>query len=142
MDPVLKAYAISLVALYAKTFLNSAWQARHRIGNKAFVYPEDAKLFGAGAAPVAQDVDGAVRGANAWRNDTENIPLFLFLGLVYYLVGGSPTAAPWYFYTFVVARVFHTIFLLAGMQPWRFIFFMLGQLCMIGMAANILGKGL
>lgn len=138
MDPVLKAYAITLVALYFKTFLNSGYQGRHRIGNQAFVYPEDAKLFGKGVEPVAEDLPAVQRGSAAWRNDVENIPLFLFLGLVYYLVEASPGAAPAYFYTFLVARIFHTIALIGGLQPWRFIAFVLGQLCMMGMAVQIL----
>ncbi|MFT4571302.1 MAG: glutathione S-transferase [Hyphomicrobiaceae bacterium] len=137
MDPVLKAYAISVVVLYFKTFATSLVQAASRFSSKTFVNPEDARAFG-GVAPAAQDADGALRGAAVWRNDVENLPLFMFLGLVYYLVEASPSAAPTYFYTYVAARIVHSIVFFLGLQPWRFLAFLLGQLCMIGMAVQIL----
>jgi len=46
------------------------------------------------------------RAAMAWRNDLENIPIFLFLGLIYVTLGCSPEGAYIYFTIFIVARFF------------------------------------
>jgi glutathione S-transferase len=137
MTPAIRAYAITVVLLFFKMLANSGVQAYHRLGRKAFVNPEDARFFGA-PAPLAQDLPEVQRAAAVWRNDLENIPIFLFLGLIYVLIGGSHAAAPYYFGAFVVARYAHMIFYLKAMQPWRFLAFLAGQLACIGLAVQIL----
>jgi uncharacterized MAPEG superfamily protein len=137
MSPAMKAYAITTVLLFVKMLANSAVQAYHRIGKKAFAIPEDARFFG-GVEPLVQDLPEVQRASAIWRNDLENIPIFLFLALVYVLVDGSPSAAPYYFGTFVVARFAHMLFYMNAMQPWRFLAFLVGQLASLGLAVQIL----
>ncbi len=137
MTPAIEAYAITVVLLFVKMLANSGVQGYHRIGKKAFAIPEDARFFGA-TAPLAQDLPEVQRASAVWRNDLENIPIFLFLGLVYVLIGESHAAAPYYFGTFVVARYAHMIFYLNAMQPWRFLAFLVGQLAAVGLAVQIL----
>lgn len=64
-------------------------------------------------APLAQ------RCASVWRNDLENIPLFLFAALIFTVLGGSENLAAWLFGTYIVARYLHTVSYLLGRQPWR-----------------------
>jgi glutathione S-transferase len=133
----MKAYAITVVLLFVKMLANSGVQGYHRIGKKAFAIPEDARFFG-GNAPLAQDLPEVQRASAVWRNDLENIPIFLFLAFVYVTVDAPGSAAPAYFGTFVVARFAHMIFYLNAMQPWRFLAFLVGQLACLGLAAQIL----
>ena len=137
MNPAIKAYAITPVLLFFKMFCNSAVQGYHRIGKRSFAIPEDARFFG-GNEPLAQDLPQVQRASAVWRNDLENIPIFLFLALVYVMIGGSPWAAPYYFGTFVIARFAHMFFYLNAMQPWRFLAFLVGQLASLGLAVQIL----
>jgi uncharacterized MAPEG superfamily protein len=133
----MRAYAITTVLLFLKMTANSGIQAYHRIGKKAFAIPEDARFFG-GSEPLAQDLPQVQRASAIWRNDLENIPIFLFLALVYVLTDPDPSAAPYYFGTFVVARFAHMFFYANAMQPWRFLAFLVGQLATIGLAVQIL----
>jgi uncharacterized MAPEG superfamily protein len=71
-------------------------------------------------------------------NDLENIPIFLVLGLLFVIMGGSQEGAQAYFYTFVIARILHTVVYLAGLQPWRTLTWAVQVLVMIGLAVQIL----
>jgi len=73
-----------------------------------------------------------------WRNDLENIPIFLFLGLIYVLAGGPAGPAAIYFTVFTVARILHTITYLRGMQPWRTISYTVGGLATLALAIHVL----
>jgi uncharacterized MAPEG superfamily protein len=139
MTPALRLYAITTALLFFKMAINSGIQGFHRIGKKAFVNPEDARLFG-GTPPRAAELPQVQRAAAVWRNDLENIPIFLFLALVFTLADISPDGAPWYFGTFVVARFAHMVFYMNAMQPWRFLAYTTGQLACVGMAVQILLK--
>ena len=78
------------------------------------------------------------RAAAAWRNDLENIPIFLFLGLIYVTLGCWPEGAYIYFSIFVVARILHTIAYLRGLQPARTIFYALGLCVCVALSVQIL----
>ncbi|HYC55507.1 MAG TPA: MAPEG family protein [Candidatus Binatia bacterium] len=135
MNPAMRAYAITCVLLFFKMTINSILQAYHRIGRRHFVHAEDAKYFG---GTSGEDLPQVQRASAVWRNDLENIPIFLFLALVFVLVEASPDGAAAYFATFVVARYLHTFFFVQGMQPWRFLSFTLGQAVCLGLAVRIL----
>ncbi len=109
--------------------------ARYRTGARKFANPEDAKMFGAELVP--QEVPAVQRANNAWRNDLENIPMFLILALVYAIAGLSPTMFIVYCTVFTVARVLHTIFYLNAMQPWRTIAFSVGALAMVALIIHL-----
>jgi len=84
------------------------------------------------AAPAADELPIVKRAAACWRNDLENIPIFLFLGLNYVTLGCWPTGAFVYFTIFAVARVLHTIVYLRGLQPARTICYGVGAtICLI-----------
>ena len=137
MSSALYWYAVSSVVLFVKMLFVSNYQAYYRLTTKTFVNPEDARTFGKGTAAAAE-LPPVARAANVWRNDVENIPIFLALGVAYVMVGASERAAAWYFVGFTLSRIAHTASYLGGLQPWRTISYTVGILCLIGMSVNIL----
>ena len=130
-------YALITVFLFFKMGANSIVQGRARTSAMAFPNPEDARLFGA-PAPAADELPIVKRAAAAWRNDLENIPIFLFLGLIYVTLGCWPTGAFIYFSIFAIARTFHTIVYLRGLQPARTICYAVGILICVILSVHIL----
>jgi uncharacterized MAPEG superfamily protein len=130
-------YALITVILFFKMFSISLVQGAGRISTKTFVTPEDAEFF-AHAPPAKEEAPIVKRAANAWRNDLENIPIFLFLGLIYVTLGLWPEGAFIYFTIFVVARILHTITFILGLQPWRTIFFTVGMVICVILSIQIL----
>jgi uncharacterized membrane protein YecN with MAPEG domain len=118
MELAIQAYALTTVALFLKMFSTSTVQAMSRLGAHSFVNPEDASYY-ARTAAAAEETALVQRAQAVWRNDLENIPIFLFLGLVYILARCWPLGAAIYFSIFVLARIFHAIFYFQAMQPWR-----------------------
>jgi uncharacterized MAPEG superfamily protein len=57
---------------------------------------------------------------------------------IYVATGASHQGALIYCGTFVVVRFLHSIFYLAGVQPFRTITFAIGVLTIIGMAVHVL----
>ncbi len=133
-----KFYALTTVILFFKMFAISAVQALARTGTKTFTNPEDAQFFGA-SAPAADEMPIVKRAAAAWRNDLENIPIFLFLGLIYVTLGCWPEGVYIYFTIFLIARILHTIAYLRGLQPARTIFYSLGVFACFALSIQILG---
>jgi uncharacterized MAPEG superfamily protein len=130
-------YALITVILFFKMVSISLVQGVGRVSTKTFVTPEDAEFF-AHAPPAQEEAPIVKRAVNAWRNDLENIPIFLFLGLIYVTLGLWPEGAFIYFSIFVVARILHTIAFLNGLQPWRTIFFTFGMAVCIILSIQIL----
>ncbi|MGA8640414.1 MAPEG family protein [Candidatus Binatus sp.] len=131
-------YALTTVILFFKMIAISVVQGVGRVNTKTFVTAEDARFF-AQAPPALEEAPIVKRAAMAWRNDLENIPMFLFLGLIYVTVGCWPEGAYIYFTIFVIARILHTIAYLNGMQPWRTIFFTVGMFVCVTLSIQILG---
>jgi uncharacterized MAPEG superfamily protein len=130
-------YAVITVILFFKMLALSTVQALARTSSKAFPNPEDAKFFGA-PAPVADELPIVKRAAAAWRNDLENIPIFLFLAMIYITLGCWPGGAFIYFTIFVVARILHTLAYLRAMQPARTIFYGIGIAMCVTLSVQIL----
>ncbi len=130
-------YSLITVILFFKMFANSLVQGRARTGTKTFVTPEDAQFFGA-AAPAADELPIVKRAAACWRNDLENIPIFLFLGMIYVTLGCWPAGAFIYFTIFAVARILHTVVYLRGLQPARTIFYAIGLIICFILSIHIL----
>jgi uncharacterized MAPEG superfamily protein len=118
MEPAAQAYALATVALFLKMFSGSIVQAIGRFGTNTFVNPEDARFYGR-TAPAAQEARLVLRAQAVWRNDLENLPIFVFRGLVYLIARCRPLGAAIYFSIFLVARIFHSIFYFKAMRPWR-----------------------
>jgi uncharacterized MAPEG superfamily protein len=129
-------YAIASTLLFLKMFAVSAYQGFQRIGKSTFKTPEDAAFVG--KKPADEELPQVQRAAKAWLNDLENIPIFLALGVAYILVEASPGSAAWLFLTFTGARYLHTVFYLAGIQPWRTVAYAAGIVCLFVMCFQIL----
>lgn len=122
--PALTPYAVAVTALFAKTTLTSVLQVVSRLRSGVFPIPEDARLMGRQPAPAESGF--VQRCANVWRNDTENLPLFMALSLAYVLLGAPAQSATLYFGAYVVLRYAHTLVFLRGLQPWRAVLFLAG----------------
>ena len=132
----LKLYAALTVILFFKMSAISIVQAIARTRGGVFTLPEDAKLFG--AKQMAEELPIVQRAARAWRNDLENIPIFLFLGFIFIMSPFSVRAEEIYFAIFAVARIAHTIFFLNAMQPWRTVAYTVGSLASVALAVHII----
>ena len=80
--------------------------------------------------------DNIERVRRAHRNDLENVLPFFGVGLLYLLTRPSLGAARVYFIGFLVARVLHSVFYVASLQPHRTIAFAVGGLLMLGMVVQ------
>jgi uncharacterized MAPEG superfamily protein len=126
---LLRMYAITAIVLALKMAAISIAQGRARLSAGVFTNPEDAKSFGAQLASAeAPAVD---RASKAWRNDLENIPIFLIIAWIYVYAGLSASAFVIYCIVFMIARIAHTICYLNAIQPWRTVAFTVGALTML-----------
>jgi uncharacterized MAPEG superfamily protein len=133
---LLETYALTAIVLELKMAAIALVQGRGRVTSGLFVLPEDAKLFAGTESPnEAPIVD---RASKAWRNDLENIPIFLILAGIYVMAGLSAKAFAFYCTVFVVMRIVHTYTFIKGIQPWRTVVFTIGVLAMFAMMIHIL----
>ncbi len=127
-------WAVCLVVLFCKMFALSVLQGIGRVLSGKFTRPEDAVLFADGEV-AKRDVPLVARAAQCWRNDLENIPIFLLVALGFVLAGGPDSWAMFYCVTFTVCRVLHSVFYLCAMQPHRTIIYSVGA-CIAFMVAG------
>src|SRR5215471_12494117 len=104
---LLQIYALTAIILAFKMSAISVVQGVARTRAKAYVNPEDARTFG--TSPAADEAPMVQRAARAWRNDLENIPIFLILAWIYVAAGLSHGLFLIYCTVFVIARIVHTI---------------------------------
>ncbi|SRR5579875_242456 len=128
-------YTITTIVLALKMASLAIVQGRSRVSTGIFVNPEDAVTFGGREAP--EEAPEVQRAARAWRNDLENIPIFLILAWIYVAAGLSLTAFIVYCIIFMVCRIGHTICYLNSIQPWRTIFFTVGALTMLALIVHL-----
>ena len=136
--PAFSCWSVCAVVLFVKMFALSLIQAGGRTLSGKFPRPEDARAFARGADPIDKDIPIVERATWAWRNDLENIPIFLFLSLAFLLAGGPDDRAVIYFSVFTTARVLHSIVYLLGKQPHRFLCYNLGVAATFVLAGHLL----
>lgn len=128
---LLKYWVLTTGFLAVKMWSNSMVQVVSRFKYKAFINEEDAKEFGsmlkAELVPVNEEHPLVQRASLCWRNDLENIPLFLIIALGYVMVGGNTNMGVAYFVVYCVCRVLHTFFYLNRIQPWRTVVYEIGS---------------
>jgi uncharacterized MAPEG superfamily protein len=129
-------YALTAIILTLKMAWISVVQGIARTNAKVFTVPEDAKMFGGKVA--ATEVPAVERAARAWRNDLENIPIFLILAAIYVMAGLSRGPFEIYCVVFIVMRILHTYSYLNSIQPWRTVAFTVGALAMFALVVNLL----
>lgn len=123
--PAFPAFVLALGALFLKTTLTSMVQVMSRFRSRAFTVPEDAALVRVRTS--RQEAAFVQRCGNVWRNDVENLPLFLALALAYVLSGATLSSAQTLFGAYVALRYAHTMVYLLGLQPWRMVMYLLGM---------------
>lgn len=142
-NPVFVTYAIAASIMVLKIMLQG-WitVVRMMANGGGFVNPEDAKAGPANPKPrpgqldLNDDVD---RSRRIHRNDLENIPAFLAVGLLFVLIGPPLLAAQWLMYGFVGARLLHTLaYSTAQRHEVRAVFYSIGSLVVIAMAVWVL----
>ncbi len=132
---LLKMYAITAIVLALKMAAISIVQGRARTSSGIFTNPEDAKAFGGQQASLEAPM--VERGNRAWRNDLENIPIFLIIAWIYVAAGLSGGAFVIYCIVFMAARVIHTFCYLNAIQPFRTIAFTVGAVAMIALMIHV-----
>ena len=132
---LLRMYAITAIVLALKMAAISIVQGRARVNAGIFTNPEDAKAFGGQQASAEAPM--VERASRAWRNDLENIPIFLIIAWIYVAAGLSASAFVIYCIVFMAARIVHTICYLNAIQPARTIAFTIGAVAMLAMIVQI-----
>ncbi len=135
-NPAFIAYAITCLVLSANLIFLWAFSGATRGKTQTAINPEDAARFG--GALVDVNPPEVARVLRAHDNAQANIYPFLFLGLVFVFAGGSADFARIIFGIFVAARLGHSYAYLAGKQPWRTIFFIIGGLSTIALMLDII----
>ncbi len=134
--PGLRLYALCAVILVIKMIAVGMYTSTVRMRLKAVMNPEDAARFGVQVSET--EPPEVARVLRAHRNDLENIPAFLILGLVAVLLGAPSLALKIALIAFTAARVVHSIAYLKSMQPWRSISFGVGLLSTLTVMVLIL----
>jgi len=133
--PLLRMYALTAIVLALKMAAIAFVQGRARTGAKTFLNPEDAKMLGGQVVPEEPEI--VQRASRAWRNDLENIPIFLILAGIYVAAGLSVTAFVIYCVVFMAARIIHTICYINSIQPMRTISFTVAAAAMMAMIIHL-----
>ncbi len=136
--PAFATYALFATGLCLFMMALDGASATVRAKTKTTLNPEDASTTSKGAQVVEEERPGVARANRAWRNAFANIVPFLFVAFLYVLTGAPAKSATIYFGVFSGARVLHAIVYLAGKQPWRTLLFVVGQLCTLGMAVQVI----
>jgi uncharacterized MAPEG superfamily protein len=112
---------------------------RIRIG--ALVNPEDVKAFRSDKPQAEAEHPDVERGLRAHRNDLESTLPFLALGLPYLLINPPPTLASGLFAAFTLLRYVFSVAYVKGLQPWRSLSFLAGEVCVLVMVVQMLWWG-
>ncbi len=123
-DSTVHLYAVCAAILVLKMAFTASGTAIMRIRRGAYITPEDYAFLGKPPTPPDETVE---RWRRAHLNDLEGILPFLIVAFPYALSGPSFRIAATLFVAFTAARFLHTLAYVAGLQPWRTIFFEVGQ---------------
>jgi glutathione S-transferase len=142
-NPVFVTYALAGAIMVLKIMLQGWITVVRMMANSGgFVNPEDANAGPANPKPRAGQLDlndDVDRSRRIHRNDLENIPAFLAIGLLFVLVEPPLAAAQWLMFGFVGARLAHTIaYSTAQSHEVRATFYSIGSLMVMAMAAWVL----
>lgn len=134
--PGFRLYAICAVLLIIKMHGVGIYTATVRGRHKVTLNPEDSRSGGAQLTPTEHpEVERVLR---AHRNDLENIPGFLVLGLVAVLTGAPLTALQICLVAFTLGRFVHSVVYVRGLQPWRSLAYGIGLLSSLVMMVLVL----
>jgi len=142
-NPVFEVYVVAAAAMILKTMLQG-WMTVYRMlkSNSGLASPEDLQkgLINRDPSPEQLEVNDYVdRSRRMHRNDLENIPAFLAVGLLFVAINPVLWVAQTLMYGFVVARLAHfTAYLTKQTHEVRATFYTIGSLIVIYMAVYVL----
>ena len=142
-NPVFITYAIAASLMVLK-IMGQGWITVYRMikSDGGLVSPEDLQPGPANRNPRPEQLepnDYVERSRRIHRNDLENIPAFLAIGLVFVVAGPSLLFAQIALYGFVAARLAHTLaYLTKQRHETRAAFFTVGSVSVIVMAGYTL----
>ncbi|GBD24836.1 hypothetical protein HRbin30_00149 [bacterium HR30] len=124
-QPAMRLFALTYLLLVLKMAAVGWVTSYYRLRKRVFSTPEDYTAQGLSPRQVRdEDVERARR---VHRNDLENILPFFAVGFFYALTQPSLGVARILFVGYLLARVLHSVFYLAALQPWRTLAFAVGQ---------------
>ncbi len=142
-NPVFVTYAIAASIMVLK-IMGQGWVTVYRMlkSDSGLASPEDLRpgLINKNPRPEQLELNDYVdRSRRMHRNDLENIPAFLAIGLVFVTLDPSTWLASLLFYGFVVARLLHAMaYGTKQSHEVRATFYTAGSFIVIFMALNIL----
>ena len=98
---------------------------------------EDVSTTSKGAKVVETEPETVARVMRAHRNALANIIPFLLVMFLYVALGATSTWVTALCGVFAAVRVLHAVVYIRGLQPWRTIFFVIGQVCTIVAAVQV-----
>ena len=142
-NPVFVTYAIAAAIMVLK-IMGQGWMTVYRMlkAEAGWASPEDlrAGLINRNPDPKQLELNDYVdRSRRIHRNDLENIPAFLAVGLLFVMTGPSPVLAGALMYGFVAARLLHTAaYTTKQSHEVRATLYTVGSLVVIFMAIYVL----
>lgn len=144
-NPVFQTYAIAAALMVLKIMLQG-WMTVYRMmkSNSGLASPEDLRPGPLNPAPQPEQLeinDYVDRSRRMHRNDLENIPAFLAVGLLFVAVGPALWLAQGLMYGFVAARAAHFVaYATKQSHEVRATFYTIGSLIVIYMALHVLAQ--
>ena len=114
-------FVLASAYLFLKMNANSAVQGYARFRYNSFKFREDEVYFQVADRESRPTPQLMTRADACWRNDLENIPIFLVAALCGLMVKLDLQLYSALVVVFCAARSAHSFFLLWGKQPWRFL---------------------
>jgi len=130
-NPTFVAYCVTALVLSLNLIVLWGASGGARAKSRVAINPEDAALQKVALEPL--DPAPVARVLRAHANAQAVIYPFLVIGLLYVLAGGGARTAMIIFGVFVVARLAHSGFYLAGKQPWRTISFAISGIALLAL---------
>lgn len=146
-NPVFVTYMIAAALMVLKV-MGQGWMTVYRMlrAEGGWASPEDLRpgLINRNPDPAQlQPNDYVERSRRMHRNDLENIPAFLAVGLLFVVSGPSAGLAALLMYGFVAARLAHSVAYATGQShEVRATFYTVGSLAVIAMAVYALAAAL
>lgn len=142
-NPVFRAYAIA-AALMVLKIIGQGWMTVYRMmrSGSGLASPEDIQNGLLNKHPSAAQLeinDYVDRSRRMHRNDLENIPAFLAVGLLFVTIGPTLGPARALFYGFVLTRFAHSVaYATKQSHEVRATFYTIGSVIVAVMALHVL----
>jgi uncharacterized MAPEG superfamily protein len=140
--PAFSVFVICAALLVLKMIVVGHISGYLRIKREAVINPEDVEAFRSTRGQLSEEDPDVARVLRVHRNDLESTLPFLAIGLPYLFTNPSPSLASGLFIAFTSFRLVFSVFYLLGVQPWRSLSFIAGELCVLVMLVQMLSWGL